>query len=273
MYLSQPAFSRAIQALEEEFGVQLFVRDKTFPRLTSAGEKVLSHMQNMFSEYRKVSDITRRISEDTLQDGTIVLGVFRFGLLNVMPKMTAEYKKIHPGVHFDLVQHTGVSIFPALKSGEIDLTHTNYIPDGYKKYLNTAEIGRHSFKAFLPASHPLAGMESLNMEMLAYERYVTLERRQFPLINSKLISVCANAGFSPDIVREFDTYTNLFDYIAEGKAIAVMAMPDQKHPGVVSVPVKGLDPDPTVLVWSRSCKKKEVLDFIEFIRQNIRGND
>ena len=267
LYLSQPAFSRAVQALEEEVGIALFVRDKSHPRLTEAGEKIFPHMEAMLSEYRQVCNISHIASETGEQtDGTIILGVYRLGLLQFLPGMITGYKQLHPRIHFDMSEHTGVSIFPALKACDVDLTHTNYIPEGYKKYLSTLEIERYSHKAMLPQNHPLAGRKSISLEELDGERFVTLDRRQFPLINSRLVGACANAGFAPNIVREFDNYTNLFDYISEGKAVAMMAMPDLHHRGVVAVPVEEIQPDPSYLVWATANEKPELLDFIEYIK-------
>ena len=271
MYLSQPAFSRAVHSLEEELGMTLFVRDKAHPRLTEAGEKIYFHMETILSEYRHVCSISQTCSDSgEPQEGTIVLGVFRFGLLDFLPKMISGYRELNPRTHFDMSEHTGVSIFPALKSCDVDLTHTSYIPKGFRKYMNTLEIDRHRHKAMLPLAHPLAGEESIALENHASERFVTLDRRQFPLINSRLVESCANAGFSPNIVREFDTFTNLFDYISEGKAITVIAMPDPGHPGVAAVPIREIPPDPTYLVWSSSNDKPELLDFIEYVKKELK---
>ena len=273
MYLSQPAFSRAVQALEEELGLTLYVRDKSQPRLTETGEKMLPHMESMLSEYKQVCRISQTCSDqEDRYDGTIILGVYRFGLLDFLPAKIAEYKKLHPRVHFDMSEHTGVSIFPALKSCDVDLTHTSYIPYGFRKYMSTLEIGRHTHKAMLPLNHPLASCSSISLAELASERFVALDRRQFPLMNSRLVEACANAGFSPNIVREFDTFTNLFDYVSEGKAIAVLAMPAPKHPGVAAVPVKGLKPDPTYLVWATANDKPELQDFIKYIKSGMVEN-
>ena len=273
LYLSQPAFSRAVHALEEEVGVSLFVRDKSMPRLTEAGEKIFPHMESILNEYMHICDVSRACGRNDEEDeGTIVLGVYRLGLLRFLPGMIAGYKQLHPRIHFDMSEHTGVSIFPALKSCDVDLTHTNYIPENYKKHLSVLEIERYTHKALLPLSHPLAGEKSISLEELSTERFVTLDRRQFPLINSRLVGICANSGFTPNVVREFDNFTNMFDYISEGKAVAVMAMPDPHHSGIAAVPVRDLDTDPSYLVWSTSNEKPELLDFIEFIKTRLQQN-
>ena len=274
MYLSQPAFSRVIASLEAELGCTLFVRDKGNPRLTEKGESILPHMKQMQEHYTKACSLaklgTAQQQEET--GGTIVFGVFRFGMLTFLPKMTAAYKKVNPKVHFDMAEHTGVSIFPALKSMDVDLTHTNYIPTGYSKYLSTLEIGRYTHKAILPAGHPLVQKKDLRLEDLAHERFVSVDRQQFPLMNSRLYTACANAGFVPNIVREFDTLTNIFDYIAEGRAITIMAAGEGVRPGVVAILLLEIDPDPTRLVWATANEKPELLDFIEFVRNQMKEN-
>ena len=272
MYLSQPAFSRVIAALEAELGVPLFVRDKADPRLTAAGEKMAPYFAHILEDYCSVVNISKlSFNDNETVDGTIVIGVFRFGMLNFLPYMTAEYKETHPRIRFDLSEHTGVSIFPALKNGDVDITHTNYIPAAFSKYMDRLELARHSFKALLPRSHPLAERKEISLAELSGERFVSVDRQQFPLINSRMIGVCANAGFSPNIVREFDTYTNIFDFIAEGKAVSLMAIPAPQHPGLVAVPVPELEPDPTFLVWAKNNTRPEFQEFLSFVKQKLRS--
>ena len=267
MYLSQPAFSRVIAALEKELGCELFVRDKVNPRLTAKGKEILPHMLAMQEHYQKACHIASASEDKDKYEGTIVFGVFRFGLLNFLPHITSEYRKIHPGCYFDMIEHTGVSVFPALKGHEVDLTHTNYIPVAYQKHLEVFEVGRFTYRALLPINHPLVERDNLRIEDLAEERFVAVDRQQFPLMHSRLIMACANAGFAPNIVREFDTMTNLFDYISEGRAVSIMAINNPHHPRVKAVPLKEIQQDPTVITWAKDNTKPELLDFIEFIKQ------
>lgn len=269
LYISQSAFSRAIAALEAELGAELFVRDKQSPRLTKKGREVLPHAQEILTHAAGIEKITKKVEEK--REGNIVLGVFRFGLLNLLPYLKAEYKTLHPTVRFDMIEHTGVSIFPALRAGEVDLTHTNYIPQTNSRNFCTLKLGEHRHKVFLPASHPLAAEKTVDLYALRSERFVTLDRQQFPLVNSRLVGLCADAGFAPNIVREFDTYTNIFDYVAEGRAVSVMAMPDPHVPGVKAVLLRDIEPDPTYLVWAAGNKKPEVLDFIAFVRGQLES--
>ena len=114
--------------------------------------------------------------------------------------------------------------------------------------------------------------KDLRLEDLAHERFVSVDRQQFPLMNSRLYTACANAGFVPNIVREFDTLTNIFDYIAEGRAITIMAAGEGVRPGVVAILLLEIDPDPTRLVWATANEKPELLDFIEFVRNQMKEN-
>jgi DNA-binding transcriptional LysR family regulator len=48
--VSQPAFSRAIKALEDEFGGLLFHREGRFTHLSELGQMVKPHLEQVFHE-------------------------------------------------------------------------------------------------------------------------------------------------------------------------------------------------------------------------------
>ena len=52
LHLTQPTLSRQLMQLEEELGVQLFVREKSGIILTKAGEKILPEAKQMVIFYK-----------------------------------------------------------------------------------------------------------------------------------------------------------------------------------------------------------------------------
>ena len=53
-YMTQPAFSRMIQSLEEELGGQLFLRSKTAPKLSPLGEQVYPELLSIQRSYENI---------------------------------------------------------------------------------------------------------------------------------------------------------------------------------------------------------------------------
>ena len=54
LYLSQPVLSRQIAAMEEELGIQLFIREKKAVRLTPAGEIFAAGMKRLSDDYQSL---------------------------------------------------------------------------------------------------------------------------------------------------------------------------------------------------------------------------
>lgn len=96
--LTQSAVSRQIQALEEQLGLELFVRDKQTIRLTLAGQ---SYARDIREALRRVSTASLNIRANPL-GGTLTLGILpTFGtrwLAQRLPRFAAQY----PGIHLNL---------------------------------------------------------------------------------------------------------------------------------------------------------------------------
>ena len=64
LFITQPAISKHIQELEEEYKIKLFERNGSKIALTNAGEVLLNHTKNIFEIYREIDfDISTFINE------------------------------------------------------------------------------------------------------------------------------------------------------------------------------------------------------------------
>lgn len=67
LYTSQPGVSKQLKLLEEELGVQLFVRHgKSLTRVTAAGRQVIVHARVVMQEVDGIRSLCRELVNDEL---------------------------------------------------------------------------------------------------------------------------------------------------------------------------------------------------------------
>ena len=80
LYLSQPVLSRQIAAMEDELGIELFIREKKTVRLTAAGEVMAEGLRKLAGDY---SDLVEKAS--ALHKGfagTLNIGIYNYESVN-----------------------------------------------------------------------------------------------------------------------------------------------------------------------------------------------
>lgn len=103
LFLSQPAVTQQIQALEEDLGIRLFDRTGGRVSLTRQGEVLLSHAQKMS---RIASDAERDLAAaENRVSGPLLLGVSTTIAQYVLPQLLGAFLAEHPQVHLSL--HSG----------------------------------------------------------------------------------------------------------------------------------------------------------------------
>lgn len=96
VHLSQPAFSRSIQAIEEDLGIRLFDRETGDVRPTPAGEFVIERARRLLFEARCLQrDVD--LYRDSQLGGT-AFGVGPLLTATLMPQALQELRRQHPQV-------------------------------------------------------------------------------------------------------------------------------------------------------------------------------
>ena len=91
LYLAQPSLTKALQHLEDELGVALFVRGKGGITLTEAGEKILPEARQMVAYYKGWLEMARRERPQAI---TIYSHISLSNFL--LPDVLLEFKKREP---------------------------------------------------------------------------------------------------------------------------------------------------------------------------------
>jgi DNA-binding transcriptional LysR family regulator len=119
LYLTQPAVSLQIKALEEDLGTQLFDRSGNHVKLTSAGRVLLEHAERVHALLVQAEHQIAALSGD--HAGRLALGASTTNMQYVLPRLLAEFCREYPRVRPTLISGNTEQIVQALQEQKIAL--------------------------------------------------------------------------------------------------------------------------------------------------------
>ena len=119
LYLTQPAVSLQIKALEEDVGVQLFDRTTTHIKLTAAGKLLLDYCLEVKALLAQTERAIAALSGE--HSGQLALGASTTIAQYVLPRLLGEFRLEHPRVHPTLISGNTEHIVEALGKQKIAL--------------------------------------------------------------------------------------------------------------------------------------------------------
>ncbi len=135
LYLTQPAISYRIKKLEDEFAVQILIRESKGVTFTPEGEYLVEYARKSLDELRLAKETLNTFSGEV--QGTLRLGVANNFAHYKLPPLLKSFQSIYPKVKIKL--HTGLSpeIMDLLRENKIDIGIENcgYKWTGEKKIL------------------------------------------------------------------------------------------------------------------------------------------
>jgi DNA-binding transcriptional LysR family regulator len=262
VFLSQPAFSARIQALEAEVGTALFERDRRRVRLTAAGEALLEPARQAMRQAAHGVAAARRASRG--ESGHLRLGFTVIAIHGTLPQAVHEYRTTHPDVALELSEMNSPSVERALAADDIDVGVLH--PPLTTPALSTQAIAAEPLLLALPAAHPLARRRLLKWRDLAELPFLIAPRRVGPDIYDRLIGCCHAAGFTPRIVQEATPMTTLVGLVAAGVGAGFVAACIASAPraGVAFRPLSPPAPAlPMALAWRTGALSAAGQRFVE----------
>jgi len=119
LYLTQPAVSLQIKALEEELGVQVFDRSGAHITLTPAGKVLLRYAKQVNSLFAQAERDILVLAGD--HAGRLSLGASTTISQYVLPRLLGEFCEEYPRVHPTLISGNTEQIVSAVENQKIEL--------------------------------------------------------------------------------------------------------------------------------------------------------
>lgn len=119
LYLTQPAVSLQIKALEEELGVQVFDRTGAHIKLTPAGKVLLRYAEQVNSLFSQLERDIAALTGDN--SGQLALGASTTIAQYVLPRLLGEFCKEHPRILPTLISGNTEQVVDAVEKQKVEL--------------------------------------------------------------------------------------------------------------------------------------------------------
>ena len=130
-------------------------------------------------------------------------------------------------------------------------------------------VSSQRFVACVPAGHALAGKRRVSPEALAGEPYVAISRAVSPDYHDRLLALCADHGFEPDVRFELRHWLSVVSLVAQGLGVSLVpaALQQAGLPGAVFVPLQGDAPSyETRCLWRSGTEGAAQSAFLDAVR-------
>ena len=158
--VSQPALTRAIQALEGELGGDLLRREGRHSHLTELGKRMLPLMQRCYESAMSARDLARAVTKNEVAPMSVAMS-HSVNLENFMGPISELFRGF-PGLQLRLFHGPGADILRTLKGGGIDLAIASAVEDGWDR-LDRWPLFSEGFEIEMNAAHPLARMNAVDI--------------------------------------------------------------------------------------------------------------
>ncbi|WP_107928773.1 CysB family HTH-type transcriptional regulator [Neisseria animaloris] len=153
LFTSQPGISKQIRLLEEELGIQIFIRSgKRVVSVSQPGKAVLELAERILRDVQNIKNIG---SEFTGQDsGSLTIATTHTQARYALPKIVAEFVKRYPKVQLSIKEGSTHTIAQMISNGDADFAIATIPLDDYSD-LRKLPCSEWTHAILVPHTHPL----------------------------------------------------------------------------------------------------------------------
>jgi LysR family transcriptional regulator, cys regulon transcriptional activator len=220
LHTSQPGVSKQIRLLEQELGVDIFLRNgKHLAEITPAGQRILEYTGQLLQEINNI----RNIAQDYRQTdrGDLAIATTHTQARYALPSVIEKFRRRYPKVRLHLHQGSPPQIAKIAASGEVDFAIATEAMEHFEE-LVMLPCYHWNRCVLVKPEHPLAQKKGkLTLQDVAAHPIVTYT---FGFTGrSKLDQAFAARGLKPDVVLTAVDADVIKTYVRLGLGVGIVA--------------------------------------------------
>src|SRR5690625_5226500 len=217
LHVAQSAVSRQIFNLENELGVDLFVREGRNVRLTPIGRVFLEHMERAVNVIGDAVQVVGEYNDPVL--GTVHIGYPSSLATYILPTAISEFHDLYSKVKFELNQAYYYDLKEAMVKGKSNIAILGPLQQKEKKLENSI-LFTEGIVALVPVSHPLSNASAIPLTQLRDDDFILFPEGY--VLRDLIVNACKQLGFTPNVTFEGKDIDAIKGLVSAGLGISLV---------------------------------------------------
>lgn len=212
--VAQSAISLHVRQMEEAFGTQLMIRDRSGATLTSAGQKLLKHARIILHQVRLAEE--ELTSKPKSPSGEVTIGIPSGAAKVMVAELLAWAKEQLPKVSLKIVEGMSGPIEESMAAGRFNLA---VLYRTVESASSATVLAREEFCLVAPPNEPPFSDTIRLSELHAFPLAVPMRVNN---VRRSVADVVAQHGCTLDIKFEVDSLSTIINMVMDGKAYSIL---------------------------------------------------
>ena len=253
--ISQPTLSTQIKKVEDYLGVQIFVREKNTVSITELGEEIIQVARRTLDDVRHIREIAAHGKNP--YSGKLSFGAFPSVASYALPEYVFKIKQHFSDLKMLVVEEKTESLISLLLSMKLDVALLA-MPVTHE-LLECQPLFEDPFTLAVPANHPLAKLDSVDLNDLHQENLLLLEEGH--CLRDQSLQLCSPSRFIENDFRASSLETLRF-MVKNGVGVTLMPSVaiQTEDSDIKYIEIKQKPSRTIALVWRKKHPRKKLFE-------------
>lgn len=242
-HVAQPSLTRAIKQLEDEFGGELFRRERNLTHLSDLGHRMLPLMQQCFASANAAKSLASSLKSGAV--APLSLAISRAINITLLVPHLTELTRVFKGLELGFLRGTREEVADFLKKGDAELAIAGPFAETWDR-LDAWPLFTEPYKFAVNDKHKLADRRSITLKDIGQERLIA---RTYCELADTFAGILKNANVTPSVTHKM---VSEYDYVAmieAGLGVGMLPMSAPPSQKIKRLDIGELDLNRTVTVY------------------------
>ncbi|MCI0737339.1 MAG: LysR family transcriptional regulator, partial [Beijerinckiaceae bacterium] len=260
--VAQPSLTRAIKHLEEEFGHELFRRERNLTHLTEFGRRMTPFLQQCYD-----SALAAKTLASSLKKGAVAplaLAISRSVGLPLIVSHLSELSRVFDGLELRLLRGARDEVAGYLKKGEADIAIAGPLAESWDR-LDAWPLFTERVQVAVSMTHRFAGRGAIEPKDFANEHLII---RTYCEQTEDFTNFLKAQQVMPSVSHKMVSEEDYLVLLEANLGVGLMPESGLRSNSLTCVPVSGLDLDRSIFVYAAAGRQRSAAasTFLKLLR-------